>query len=304
MEKRHFRFEVTGDDAGKRIDKFLGEKFVEDLSRSYIQRLICEGSVILNGAPVKNSRRIESSDIIEVSIPPRDDTDLEAEDIPLDIIYEDDHIIVVNKPANMVVHPAPGNYSGTLVNALLGHHKRLSSTGERTKPGIVHRLDKGTSGLLVIAKTDEAHRKISKQFVKKTLIKRVYVAVVRGVMELDNGIIELPIGRSRYDRKKMAVNPEDGKSAVTRYRVIERFKGSTLVELELGTGRTHQIRVHMSHIGHPILGDSQYGSDSEISRPALHARTLGFVHPATKQYIEFKSDLPADMKRLIKKERM
>jgi 23S rRNA pseudouridine1911/1915/1917 synthase len=225
---------------------------------------------------------------------------MEPEDIPLEIAYEDDELLVVNKPAGMVVHPAPGNYTGTLVNALLYHCKNLSGIGGVSKPGIVHRIDKGTSGLLLVAKTDRAHKSLSKQFKDKT-INRVYVSIVKGVIELDNGTVELPIGRSPKDRKKMTVKFEDSKDALTNYRVLERFADATLLELVLGTGRTHQIRVHMSHMGHPIIGDEKYGyKDEGIDRPALHAKTIGFAHPVTGEYMEFTSELPPDMVKLIR----
>jgi 23S rRNA pseudouridine1911/1915/1917 synthase len=201
----------------------------------------------------------------------------------------------------MVVHPAPGNYSGTLVNALLWHCKRLSGIGGVMKPGIVHRLDKDTSGLIVVAKTDAAHRSLAKQFKEKTA-KRIYVAVVNGVVQFDNGIIDAPIGRDKRDRMKMAIDFESDKSrdATTRYRVIKRFKDATVIELALGTGRTHQVRIHMAHIGHPVLGDVKYGARCEaLKRPMLHAKSIGFIHPAKKKYMELESDLPRDMKRYI-----
>lgn len=300
MAEEHYHFEVKEHESGRRLDKFLADKLGEKFSRTFVQKLISKGDVRVDGVVEKNRHRAVAAGEVEVTVPESRRSALTAEDIKLDIVYEDDHLLVINKPEGMVVHPAPGNYSGTMVNALLAHCNKLSSTGGETKPGIVHRIDKGTSGLLVVAKTDEAHRKLSKQFKNKTA-RRTYVALVRGVMELDNGIIELPIGRSSQDRKKMAIKFEEGREAVTRYHVLERFKDTTLVELTLGTGRTHQIRVHMSHIGHPVMGDAQYGYKGDYPRPALHAKTIGFVHPATKEYVEFSSKLPKDMQEMIKR---
>lgn len=298
MEKEAFEFEVTSPDNGKRLDKFLVENLSRTHSRTFIQKLISDNNVLVNGKSAKRHHNISAGETITVEIPQIVPSKIEAEDVPLDIVYEDKYLLVVNKPVDMVVHPAPGNYTRTLVNALLGHCKDLSGIGGVAKPGIVHRLDKDTSGLLVVAKTDEAHNALAKQFKDKTT-KRIYIALVRGVVELDNGVIELPIARSHYDRKKMAVNFENSKEAVTRYKVIKRFKDFTQLEVILGTGRTHQIRVHMSYIGHPILGDAKYGSRGNLKRPALHARMLGFVHPKTGKYMEFTSDLPEDMKELI-----
>lgn len=302
MEKERFTIAVTAAEAGQRLDKLLAGFLSEKYSRSYLQKLIASGEVLVNGgAALKASYRVESGDTVAVVVPEAKPFHLDGERIPLDIVYEDEDLLVVNKPAGMVVHPAIGHYHGTLVNALLGRSAKLSGIGGVQKPGIVHRLDKGTSGLLIVAKTDRAHQKLSKQFKNKTT-RRVYVALVKGVVTFDNGVVELPIGRSRRDRKKMAVKSadEEGKDAKTSYTVLKRFKDATLVELRLGTGRTHQIRVHMAHIGHPIIGDVDYGTASAaIDRPALHARTIGFTHPVTKKYMEFTSDMPKDMKRVI-----
>jgi len=300
MEKEPLRFEVDQKDAGKRLDKFLVENMPKELSRSFIQKLISGEHVLLNGGPVKSHHNVNRGDSILVTIPDAVQSSIEPENVPLDIVYEDEHLLVVNKPAGMVVHPVPGNYNRTLVNALLGHCKNLSGISGVLKPGIVHRIDKDTSGLLVVAKTDEAHKGLAKQFKSKT-INRVYMALVKGVVELDNGVIELPIGRSSRDRKKMAVNFVQSKDAITRYKVLQRFKDSTMLEVTLGTGRTHQIRVHMSYIGHVLLGDAKYGAKDNLPRPALHAKTLGFIHPATKKYMEFTSELPQDLKELISK---
>lgn len=300
MEREKYKFGVGEEDRGKRLDKFLVEK-LPGLSRSFIQKLTSEGGITLNRESVKNHHKINTGDVIDISVPEPAASTIRPEKIPLDIVYEDKDLLVVNKPAGMVVHPAPGNYSGTLVNALLAHCKDLSGIGGVLKPGIVHRIDKGTSGLLVVAKTDNAHKDLAKQFKAKTT-KRVYWAIVKGVVQLDNGIIELPIGRSSYDRKKMAVSFDGEKTAITRYKVLERFKDRTLLELTLGTGRTHQIRVHLSHIEHPVLGDEQYGTrDACLDRPALHAKTIGFIHPVTKKYLEFTSELPEDMREALKR---
>ena len=297
MEKEKFEFNVTEEDRAKRFDKVLVEHLPKKFSRSFIQKLISEDDVLLNGAHAKSHHKVRPGDLVEVTIPKPVESVIKKEKIPIDIVYEDKDVIIVNKAPEMVVHPAPGNYTGTLVNALLGRCKNLSGVGGVLKPGIVHRIDKGTSGILAVAKTDLAHKALAKQFKDKT-INRVYVALVKGIVQLDNGVVELPIGRSRRDRKKMAVDieNEDAKTAVTTYKVIKRFKEATLLELVLGTGRTHQIRVHMSYIDHPVLGDEKYGSKGVFPRLMLHARTLGFTHPVTKKYIEFTSEIPKDMK--------
>lgn len=298
MAEEHLRFEVTESDKSGRLDKYLAENLSGRFSRAFIQKLIAQGGVRLNGEPVKRRHKISPGELIEITVPEPSQSAIGAEDIPLDIVYEDEHLLVVNKRQEMVVHPAPGNYAGTLVNALLSHCGNLSGIGGVLKPGIVHRLDKGTSGLLVAAKTDQAHKALAKQFKSKT-VKKLYIAVVKGVVQLDNGIIEFPIGRSSRDRKKMAVNFVNSRDAVTQYRVLERFKTATKLEVLLSTGRTHQIRVHMSYIGHPILGDVKYGTRADIGRTALHSTTLGFTHPLTKKYMEFTSELPDDIKKLL-----
>lgn len=300
MEKKRFTFEIKEEDRGKRLDKFLVEHLSDQCSRSFLQKLAAGGDILLDGKPAKSSHKLLPGGTVDVTIPEAEISELKAQKIPLDIVYEDEHLLVVNKPVDMVVHPACGHYGGTLVNALLAHCKDLSGISGELKPGIVHRIDKGTSGLLLVAKTDDAHRKLAMQFKNKT-IKRVYWALVKGVVQLDNGIVELPIGRSVRDRQKMAVKfDESSKEALTRYKVLKRFKDFTLLELVLGTGRTHQIRVHMSHIGHPLVGDDAYGGKGPLlSRPALHAKTLGFIHPATRKYMEFTSELPDDMRGII-----
>lgn len=299
MEKSALIFRVSEGQKGKRLDRFLADNMAEEFSRSFIQTLIASGDVTLNGAAVKSHHKVSSGDEIRVTVPEaKASPTMEPEEIPLDIVYEDEYLLVVNKPEGMVVHPAPGNWTGTLANALLAHSRNLSGVSGVLKPGIVHRIDKGTSGLLVVAKTDAVHRDLSRQFKNKTT-RRVYIALVKGVVELDNGIIEFPIGRSSYDRKRMTVKIEDGKLARTQYKVLRRFERHTLLELVLGTGRTHQIRVHMAHIGHPLAGDDTYGGGGLLPRPALHAATIGFIHPATKKYMEFKSEIPKDMNELI-----
>jgi 23S rRNA pseudouridine1911/1915/1917 synthase len=304
-EKDIYRIEIIEEDAGRRLDKFLADKMSQTFSRAFLQRLIRDKHVLVDGEPRKNNYSISPGEAVEIHMPAPTESDIMAEKIPLNIVYEDDDLLIVNKSSDMVVHPAPGNYSGTLVNALLSHCKNLSGIGGVIKPGIVHRLDKGTSGLLVVAKNDRSHRLLAKQFKAKTA-RRVYVAIVKGVVQLDNGIIEAPIGRDKRDRKKMAVDFESEKSrtAVTRYHVLERFKDSTMVELVLGTGRTHQVRVHMAHLGYPVLGDVSYGTRDGLNRPMLHARVIGFIHPATNEYVEFKSELPPDMKKLIASKRV
>ena len=302
MEKETVVFKITSGEAGQRLDKFLVERLPKTLSRAYLQKLVRSSDVLVDGVSAKSHHKLKTGEKVEVGIPRMIPTTVVPEDLPLDIVYEDESLLVVNKSGDMVVHPAPGNWSGTLANALAAHCKKLSKVSGPVKPGIVHRIDKGTSGLLVVAKTDEAHRALASQFKNKTS-RRVYTAVVRGVVQLDNGIIDLPIGRAVRDRLKMAVDFNSDKEAVTTYHVVERFKDSTLLELVLKTGRTHQIRVHMSHIGHPLLGDDKYGTRGEFPRPMLHARLLGFTHPVTKKYMEFKSPIPNDIKKLIKKKR-
>lgn len=303
MEEKQLKIRVAADDKGKRLDKFLAEEFSKEFSRSYLQKLLKDGKVLLNGSVPKRHHIVETGEYVEITVPRPEESVIKAEKIPLDIVYEDEYLLVVNKSQGMVTHPAPGNYTGTLVNALLGHCHDLSGIGGVLKPGIVHRLDKGTSGLLVVAKTDEVHRKLARQFKNKTT-KRVYMALVKGRVELDHGTIELPIGRSVRDRKKMAVKFEDekSKSAITHYKVIKRFKDFTLLECVLGTGRTHQIRVHLSYIGHPILGDEKYGSKGRFSMPMLHAALIGFTHPATKKFMEFSVKPPKEMQDIIKSE--
>lgn len=301
MEKL-FKVSVGADNQGRRLDKFLAEHFEKDFSRVFLQKLLKKGKVLLNGLLPKRHQKVSAGETVEITIPAPEESVILAQKIPLKIVYEDKHLLVVNKPQGMVTHPAPGNYTGTLVNALLAHCKDLSGINGVLKPGIVHRLDKGTSGLLLVAKTDDAHKKLAEQFKDKTT-KRVYLALVDGNVELDNGTVELPIGRSVRDRKKMAVkfDDESSREAITHYKVIKRFGDFTLLECRLGTGRTHQIRVHLSYIGHPILGDEKYGTKGNFKMPMLHAATIGFIHPATKKFMEFSSKPPKEMADIIRR---
>lgn len=274
-----------------RLDKFLTEE-VEDFSRTQIQDIIKKGLVTINDVVSKASNLVYLNDKIKMIIPEPEVTDILPENIDLDIYYEDKDVIVVNKPSGMVVHPAIGNYSNTLVNALLYHCKDLSAIGGVVRAGIVHRIDKDTSGLLVACKNDAAHKHLSEQFLNKT-VTRKYYAICYGVIDHNFGKIDAPLGRDKLNRQKYAV-VEGGKKAITTFKVLERFKDYTLLELILETGRTHQIRVHMSYIGHPVLGDPLYGPRKVFGNNGqyLHAKTLGFIHPSTNKYMEFDSPLP------------
>ena len=281
-------------DSGLRIDKYLST-VNEQLSRSYIQKLLKSGLVLVDGKPVKASYQVEEGEVISLDIPEAVEPEIEPEDMDLDILYEDKDIILVNKPKGMVVHPAPGNPDGTLVNALLWHCKgSLSGIGGEIRPGIVHRIDKDTSGLLIVAKNDFAHLALSAQLADRSL-SRVYEAVVRGGMREDSGTVNAPIGRHPTDRKKMAVTQKGSRSAVTHWEVIARYGQYTHIRCRLETGRTHQIRVHMAHIGHPLLGDALYGApspDKGLSGQCLHARELKFIHPRTGEHVVISTDLP------------
>ena len=279
---------------------------IEELSRTYIQKLIKDGYASVNGKPIKNNFKLKPLDKVKLNIPETSEPDIIGEDIQLDIVYEDDDVILINKPKNMVVHPAPGHYSGTLVNALMNHCKNLSGINGVLRPGIVHRIDMDTTGIIIACKNDLAHKFISEQL-KVHSIKRKYKAVVHGNLKEDEGVIDKPIGRHDIDRKKMSVNAKHSKQAITHYKVIERFKSATLIECELETGRTHQIRVHMASINHPLYGDSVYGYDKEkyqLDGQVLHAETLGFVHPTTKEYMEFNVEIPEYFKELLRKLRL
>jgi 23S rRNA pseudouridine1911/1915/1917 synthase len=289
-----------------RIDSWLSSK-LQKYSRTYLQKLIDENCVKVNGRSVKPNYKVKMDDEVIVSIPEPQILEVKPEKISLDIVYEDNDILVINKPKNMVVHPAAGNYSGTLVNALMEYcGDTLSGINGIIRPGIVHRIDKDTSGLLVVAKNDSAHEGLSAKL-KKHEIMRVYVALVHGVIREGCGKVEAPIGRHPVDRKIMAVNTKNGKRAVTHFKVIERYKNATYIELNLETGRTHQIRVHMSYIGHPIIGDRTYGGERKAfntNGQALHAKKLVFEHPVTREMMEFEADPPEEFKIIQEKLRI
>lgn len=279
----------------ERLDRYLAET-LGDKSRSQIQRLIKEGHILVNGKAVKANYRLFSGDRVEVSAPDLKEPDIEPEDIPLDILYEDSDIVIINKPKQMVVHPAPGHYSGTLVNALMYHCKNeLSGINGTMRPGIVHRIDMDTTGSLIVCKNDMAHQRLSEQL-KEHSIKRIYEAIVHGNMKNEKGTVNAPIGRHPTERKKMSIHAKNGREAVTHYKVLERFGNYTYIQCELETGRTHQIRVHMQSIGHPLLGDEVYGPRKcpfpNLTGQTLHAKTLGIIHPGTNEYLEVNAPLP------------
>jgi 23S rRNA pseudouridine1911/1915/1917 synthase len=291
---------MTGAEAaGVRVDKFISDQ-LPDLSRTYIQDLLKSGDITVNDKNVKPNYKVTSGDKIIVNVIEPEPLEVKPEDIPLDILYEDKDVIVINKPRGMVVHPAPGHSSGTLVNALLAHCDDLSGINGVLRPGIVHRIDKDTSGVLVAAKNDKAHRSLAEQLKNKTT-HRVYQAIAHGVFEHDKGTIDAPIGRDEYDRKKMAVTHNNSKEAVTHFLVLERFKEFTFVSCKLETGRTHQIRVHLAYISHPVAGDPKYGPRKtlDINGQALHAAELGFCHPSTGEMMMFAAPLPEDMENLL-----
>ena len=295
---------VAEEMSGKRLDSVLAGMMPE-YSRSFIQKLFENGSITVGGDPCsEKKRKAAAGDIVEITIPQPERLEGEAEDIPLDIVYEDDELLVVDKPAGMVVHPAPGNHSGTLVNALMYHcGDALSSINGVIRPGIVHRIDKDTSGLLMVAKTDRAHNALSAQLAEHSITRR-YKAIVYSNIKEDEGTVDKPIGRDPGNRLRNAVVYTNSKNAVTHYRVLERFGGFTLVEAVLETGRTHQIRVHMAYIRHPLLGDTLYGPAKNrygAKRQMLHAGVLGFVHPVTGEYMEFNSPLPQDFEDVLAK---
>ena len=296
-------FSVDGSENGIRIDRYLSEKNAE-LSRSYLQKLLKEQGITVNGREVKANYKVQAGDEIRISLPDLSEPDILPEDIPLDILYEDEDVMVVNKPKGMVVHPSAGHTSGTLVNAILFHCQgNLSGINGVMRPGIVHRIDKDTTGALLICKNDVAHRDLAEQL-KEHSIKRRYRAIVSGNLKDDEGTVEGPIGRHPVDRKKMAINYKNGKEAITHYKVLERFGNATYIECRLETGRTYQIRVHMTSIGHPLLGDEVYGSGKNpyhLQGQALHAMVLGFVHPRTGEYLEFTAPLPEYFTNLLEK---
>lgn len=302
ISKQQYTLNIAGEAQGQRLDAYLAGQYPE-FSRSYLQNLIRNGAVLVNGQQVKTGYSLLSGDVVTMEIADAVSMKAEPEDIALDIVYEDSDIIVVNKPQGMVVHPAAGHIEGTLVNALLHHCGDLSGINGVIRPGIVHRIDKDTSGLLVAAKNDAAHLGLTAQWAGHN-ITRVYHALVHDVVAEDRGTIDAPIGRHPRDRKKMTVEPNKGKDAITHYRVLDRFAvaNTSYLQLTLETGRTHQIRVHMAHLGHPVLGDPLYGRRKEpyaLAGQALHAKVLGFNHPLSGEYLEFDSPLPQYFEQLL-----
>lgn len=297
-----FCFEITEELEDERVDKCLAV-LIDSLSRSYIQKIVKEGQVTVNGRPVKGSYRMKTEDLVSFYLPEAIEPDIRAENIPLDILYEDDDVVIVNKPKGMVVHPASGHYSGTLVNALMYHcGDRLSGINGVMRPGIVHRIDRDTTGSVIVCKNDISHRAIAEQL-KNHSVNRRYRAICMGVLKDDDGVIDAPIGRHPTERKKMAVNVSSGKAAVTHYHVLARFEKYTYIECVLETGRTHQIRVHMASIGHPLLGDEVYWGGKcpfNLTGQTLHAMTLGFVHPSTGEYMEVAAPLPEYFEKLLR----
>ncbi len=296
------KLELISEKSGIRIDAYLSEK-LRDMSRSAVTGLIESGNVLVNGKNVKKNFKLSSGDEISLEIPDPEPLDAKPQNIPLEIVYEDSHLLVVNKPKGMVVHPAPGNPDGTLVNALLYHCKgSLSGINGVMRPGIVHRIDKDTSGLLMVAKNDSSHNFLAEQ-IKEHSFLREYEAVVVGNIKNDEGTVSAPIGRHPQKRKQMAVTLKNSKPATTHYEVVKRYKGFTHLRLKLETGRTHQIRVHMAHIGHPVAGDPLYGGKNAfgLEGQCLHARRLGFIHPETHKNLEFSSDLPPYFKTFLSK---
>ena len=301
MEKHCFTADIEHED--QRIDRYLTEMLPEQ-SRSFFQKLIRDGFVMVNHIIVKVNYRLKTGDVIEIDIPDAVPTEIVPENIPLDILYEDDDLLIVNKPKGMVVHPAVGHSTGTLVNAIMYHCQgNLSGINGEIRPGIVHRIDKDTTGSLIICKNDEAHRNIAEQ-IKEHSVTRRYVGVVAGTFSEESGTVEGAIGRHPNDRKRMTINEKNGKPAVTHYRVLQTLKGASFMEFELETGRTHQIRVHMASITHPLLGDPVYGNSKnpyKLQGQALHARTIGFIHPTTGEYIEVSAPIPEYMTELVRK---
>ena len=300
MQKESFI--VEAEQEGERLDKFLSIIY-PDFSRAFFQKLIKNKQVSVNENSSKPSYCVKADDIVTVEIPDAVETTIEPENIPLDILYEDDDLLIVNKPKGMVVHPSVGHYSGTLVNAIMYHCKdSLSGINGEIRPGIVHRIDMDTTGSLIVCKNDEAHVKIAEQ-IKEHSVNRIYVGIVCGNVKEDSGTVEGAIGRHPIDRKKMAINEKNGKPAITHYKVLERFGNYTYMQFKLETGRTHQIRVHMASIGHPLLGDTLYSSGrspfKHLQGQCLHAKTIGFVHPKTGEYMEYSAPLPEYFEKLL-----
>ena len=299
-KEQKYYYTVMEEQEGMRLDQFLAGELNEH-SRSYIQKLIKEGRVAVNKKKEKPGCRLKVEDNVVICVPPLKELEVLPEKMDLDIIYEDDDVIVVNKPNGMVVHPAVGNKSKTLVNGLLYHSKNLSTINGEFRPGIVHRIDAYTTGLLMVAKNDKAHKILAKELEEKKTTRK-YIALVWGIINTDTGTIDAPIGRDINDRKKMAVTDINSKDAITHFKVIERYSNATLIELKLETGRTHQIRVHMNYIGYPVVNDPVYGRRKLIDNTGqcLHAKTLGFIHPTTHEYMEFDSPLPPCFENILK----
>ncbi len=295
------RYDVTTEYVGMRLDRFLTEMDSEH-TRSFLQKVITDGGVLVNDRPAKANYKLRLDDVVELDIPEPVELEVLPEDIPLDILYEDADVLIVNKPKGMVVHPAPGHTGGTLVNAVLYHCKdELSGINGVIRPGIVHRIDMNTTGSLIVCKNDKAHQDIADQ-IKVHSIHRVYRGIVIGRVSDDEGVIHAPIGRHPIERKKMAINEKNGKDAITHYKVLQRFERYTYMEFVLETGRTHQIRVHMASIGHPLLGDEVYGPAKcpyQLQGQTLHAMTIGFKHPSTGEYVEFSAPLPEYFQHLL-----
>lgn len=301
MEEK-IELSVKKENIGIRVDQFVSEN-ISDLSRTYIKKLIDEGKITVGGKEIKASYKLQENNRVLVEVPVLEPIEIEPQNIEIEAIYEDEHVLVVNKAQGMVVHPAPGNYKDTLVNALLYHIDKLSDINGNLRPGIVHRIDKDTSGLLIVAKSDVAHKSISLQLREHT-ISRKYIALVEGIIQEETGVINAPIGRHTKDRKKMAVTDKNAKNAKTHFKVKRRFDKHTLVECKLETGRTHQIRVHMSFINHPVVGDPTYGLKRQklySKGQLLHACSIGFDHPETKEYMEFTCELPEYFEKVLKK---
>lgn len=301
--QKEFHFTITEELEEERIDKCLNT-LMETLSRSYIQKLLAEKKVTVNGKSVKASYRVSAEDKIILILPPSIIPDVLPENIPLSILYEDQDVIVIDKPKGMVVHPAPGHYEGTLVNALMYHCKNeLSGINGVLRPGIVHRIDRDTTGSVIACKNDHAHNEIARQLKEHTIVRK-YQAIVQGVLKREEGVVHTRIGRHPADRKKMAVVDKGGKDAITHYRVLQRFQNATYIECTLETGRTHQIRVHMASLGHPLLGDLVYGAKNnsyKLDGQTLHAGVLGFIHPSTNEYMETRAPLPEYFEKLLKR---
>lgn len=298
-----FEINIEKEHVGERIDKFITDMLSSGYSRSYVQKLISSENVLVNEKPVKSNYKVSENDIIKIMIPYPEELNIEPENIPLDIVYEDDDVILINKPKGMVVHPSAGHYSGTLVNALMYHCTNLSGINGVMRPGIVHRIDMNTTGIIVACKNDSAHISLSEQL-KEHSITRYYYAICHNRFNEPSGTVNAPIGRHPVDRKKMAVNFKNGKEAITHYEVIENFKNYAFIKCKLETGRTHQIRVHMASISHPLLGDDVYCNARcpfDLQGQTLHAGVLGFIHPRTGKYVEFETPLPDYFEKVLKK---